>query len=100
LDATTRQAQQARQLLRAALNQEHLMDLNDVYVLLWSQSECRLHREALSDNLKENWAAFQEGRPMDSVPLVVGTLAECEAAGDRIRPEAHRRDDAREDATA
>jgi hypothetical protein len=71
------------------------MDYSDLHVLLWSQSECRLHRELLSDNLKENWAAFQEGRRMDSVPLVVGTLAECESAGDQIRPEAHRRDDER-----
>lgn len=56
------------------------------HVLLWSQSQCALHIEPISDMLQENARAFAANRGMDYVPIVFGSADECHAAAERVRP--------------
>lgn len=60
--------------------------MTETWVLLWSQSQCAFHLEQVGDMLKTNRAAFEAGRRMDYVPLVIGERAECERAADTLRP--------------
>lgn len=59
---------------------------NHSYALLWSQSQCAMHIEPVMDMLTENRRACAADRPMDYVPIAIGTREECDAAANRLRP--------------
>ena len=65
------------------------------YVLLWSQSQCALHIEAVGDMLRSNHSAFVDDRCMDYVSLFFGTHDECSHSADSIRHVMKSRQEAR-----
>lgn len=72
----------------------------EVWVLLWSASQCAFHIESVADMLDANRSAFAEDRRMDYVPLAVGTEDHCHAAADALRPTLRDRQQGREQARA
>lgn len=72
--------------------------MGDLWVLLWSQSQCALHIEEAGRMMKANAAAFREDRRMDYVPLHIGSAAECHQWADALRPTLHQRQDSRDEA--
>lgn len=56
-----------------------------VHALLWSQSQCALHIEPVSDMLSENRQAYADDRRMDYVPIYIGDEGECRTAADAVR---------------
>ncbi|MDD0814270.1 hypothetical protein PSQ39_06470 [Curvibacter sp. HBC28] len=55
------------------------------HVLLWSQSQCALHIEPVSEMLSSNRRAYAENRTMDYVPIFFGTDEKCHEIGRALR---------------
>lgn len=72
-----------------------VMEMEPLWVLLWSQSQNALHLEPLEDMQKANVEAFTENRRMDYVPLHVGTRESVHAAAEDVRPICRARAEAR-----
>ena len=56
------------------------------HVLLWSQSQCSFHIEAVAAMLIANRRQFHGDRQTDSVPIFFGSEDTCHAAADILRP--------------
>ncbi len=65
------------------------------HVMLWSQSQCALHIEAVEAMLRSNARAYRDDRRMDFVPLYIGTDEDCRAVADAVRGTMHARQEAR-----
>jgi hypothetical protein len=55
------------------------------HVLLWSQRQNALHIETVEQMLSANRAAYRESRPMDYVPLWLGTREQCEGTANNLQ---------------
>jgi hypothetical protein len=57
----------------------------ELWVLLWSHRANAFHVEPLQHMLKSNVRAYADDRPMDYVPILIGTYDQCSttAAGCR-----------------
>ncbi|WP_281077092.1 hypothetical protein [Variovorax paradoxus] len=69
----------------------HILDVPEVWVLLWSQSQNALHIEKVGDMQRTNIDAFAENRRMDYVMLAMGNRDAVDAAADTVRPVVHAR---------
>lgn len=63
-----------------------MVDLNQTWALLWSQSQNALHIETLADMQATNASAFVGNHSVDYVTLGLGTREQCEAGALRMRP--------------
>jgi hypothetical protein len=75
----------------------HILDVPEVWVLLWSQSQNALHIEKVGDMQRTNIDAFAENRRMDYVMLAMGNRDAVDAAADTVRPVVHARSEARQE---
>lgn len=64
----------------------HILDVPEVWVLLWSQSQNALHIETVGDMQRSNLDAFAENRRMDYVMLAIGNREAVDAAARTVRP--------------
>lgn len=55
------------------------------FALLWSQSQCALHVESLTDMLSSNRRAYTDDRRMDYVPIFFGSDEACHEIGKALR---------------
>jgi len=55
------------------------------FALLWSQSQCALHVESLTDMLSANRRAYTDNRRMDYVPIFFGSDDACHEIGKALR---------------
>lgn len=60
--------------------------MDELYVLLWSHSQCIFHVERSRDMMKSNLRAWLEDRPMDYVPLFIGAQDDCLQTAAELRP--------------
>ena len=67
----------------------------EVWVLLWSHSQNALHIERLTDMHQTNLEAFSEDRPLDYIPLQIGSRDAVDMAANVVRPIVHAREEAR-----
>lgn len=67
------------------------MNIDQTHVLLWSQSQSVMHIEPKTEMLKKNRIAFLENRRSDYLPMVFGSLEQCRAIADLLRPTVHER---------
>lgn len=70
---------------------EHVLPSQDIWVLLWSQSQNALHIERVNDMQRSNLDAFSGDRRMDYVPLQIGSREAVDAAANAVRPICHAR---------
>lgn len=61
------------------------------YVLLWSQSQSAMHIELLEEMLERNRRNYLANRSNDYQPIVFGSLEQCRACADKMRPTVHKR---------
>lgn len=55
------------------------------HVLQWSQRHNAMLVEPLALALSNNRAAYGDNRPTNYVPLLIGTLEQCQATADSIQ---------------
>lgn len=67
----------------------------EIWVLLWSKSQCALHIETLDRTFCTNAAAFADDRRMDYVVIMAGDRELVDAFADRLRPTVNNRAEAR-----
>lgn len=70
-------------------------ELREIWVLLWSQSQCALHVESLRDMQRANLEALHDDRRMDYVPLLIAAREEVDEAAEAIRPLIRKRQEER-----
>lgn len=71
-----------------------VINVPEVWALLWSRSQNALHIESLSDMQRANLDAFADNRRMDYVPLQIGSRDAVDMAAAAIRPICHARAEA------
>ena len=81
---------------RPLLIEHPLLQVSEIYVLLWSQSQNALHVETLDATFKSNADAFLEERRMDYVPLIIGDRDVVDEMAMAVRPTLSARHEARE----
>lgn len=65
------------------------------HALLWSQSQCAMHIEPITDMLSTNRQAYAVNRRMDYVPIYFGSADDCHKASASVRTTMRQREEAR-----
>lgn len=85
---------------KAMLTDHPTLRPTDIWVLLWSKSQCALHIETLDRTFRANAEAFSQDRRMDYVVLMAGDRELVDEIADLVRPTVMRRANERDAARA